>query len=47
MKADTAQETGRGIGIERLRITEDIDDQRGPSVTATTDDIEAGANDTL
>ena len=43
MNADTAQVIGRGIGIERLRIIEDIEDQRGPSATATADDIEAGS----
>lgn len=42
MNADTAQETGRGIGIEKLGITEDIEGQRGPSAAATIDDIGTG-----
>jgi len=43
MNADAAQVIGRGIGIERLGIIEDTENQRGPSATVTADDIEAGS----
>jgi len=42
MNADTAQEMGRGIGMERLRIVKDIENRRRSSATAIADDIEAG-----
>jgi len=44
MNADAAREMGRGIGIERLRITNEIENQRWSSTTPVGGDIGAGCN---
>ena len=42
MNVDTAQAMGRGIGMERLRIINEMESLRGSSATAIADDIGAG-----
>lgn len=43
INADAAQAIGRGIGIERLGIVKDVENQRGPPAVAIADDIKAGS----
>jgi hypothetical protein len=42
MDVDIAQAMGRGIGSERLRIADEIENWGGSSATAIADDIGAG-----
>ena len=42
MNADTAHAIGRGMGRERLRNVNEIENRRGSSATAIADDIETG-----